>query len=153
VTGRLAGKIAIVVGAARGIGAGIAERFAEEGAQIVIGDTEIEAGQSTAGRLGARFVETDISRPAHAERVVAEAIATFGGLDILVQNAGIYPWTLIEKTEPDEWDRVLAVNLKGTYLAARAALPHMKAKKSGRMIPSGNARTTRRRRTGRNRRT
>ena len=133
-TGRLAGRIAVVIGAARGIGAGIAERFAEEGAKIVIGDNEVAAGQATARRLGARFVETDISRREDADRVVAEAIATFGGLDILVQNAGIYPWTLIEKTEPDEWDRVLAVNLKGTYLAARAALPHMKEKKSGRMI-------------------
>ena len=58
----------------------------------------------------------------------------FGGLDILVQNAGIYPWTLIEDIEPEEWDRVMAVNLKGTYLAARAALPHMKSKNYGRMV-------------------
>jgi 3-oxoacyl-[acyl-carrier protein] reductase len=65
---------------------------------------------------------------------VQTALDGFGGLDILVQNAGIYPWTLIENTSPEEWDKVLAVNLKGTFLAARAALPHMKQKKSGRMI-------------------
>ena len=132
--GRLEGKTAIVIGAARGIGAGIAGRFIEEGAKVVIGDTEIEAGKATADRLGARFVETDITKQADAERIVAEALALFGGLDILVQNAGIYPWTLIENTSPEEWDAVMAVNLKGTYLAARAALPHMKARRGGRMI-------------------
>ena len=64
----------------------------------------------------------------------ARPSTVFGGLDILVQNAGIYPWTLIENISPEEWDKVLAVNLKGTFLAARAALPHMKPKRSGRMI-------------------
>ena len=68
------------------------------------------------------------------QRAVQTALDGFGGLDILVQNAGIYPWTLIENTSPEEWDKVLAVNLKGTFLAARAALPHMKQKRSGRMI-------------------
>jgi 3-oxoacyl-[acyl-carrier protein] reductase len=134
VAGRLEGKVAIVVGAARGIGAGIAERFAEEGARVVIGDSEVAAGRDTAKRLGADFVETDITRPDHAERIVAEAVARHGGLDIAVQNAGIYPWTLIENTGPEEWDRVMAVNLKGTYLLARAALAPMKAKRYGRML-------------------
>lgn len=133
-TGRLAGKVAIVVGAARGIGEGIAERFIEEGARVVIGDAETEAGEATAKRIGAIFVETDISRPDHAERIVTKALAEHGTLDIMVQNAGIYPWTLIEKIAPEEWDRVLAVNLKGVFLAARAALPPMKAKRSGRMV-------------------
>ena len=132
--GRLDGKAAVVIGGARGIGEGIAERFVEEGARVVIGDTEIESGKATADRLGARFVETDITKQADAESIVAEALALFGGLDIMVQNAGIYPWTLIENTSPEEWDAVMAVNLKGTYLAARAALPHMKAKRGGRMI-------------------
>ena len=133
-TGRLEGKVALVIGAARGIGEGIAQRFVEEGAKVVIADTEVEAGRDTEKRLGGLFVETDISRPDHAARAVATAIEGLGGLDILVQNAGIYPWTLIENTSPEEWDKVLAVNLRGTFLAARAALPHMKQKRSGRMI-------------------
>ena len=132
--GRLHDKVALVIGAARGIGAGIAERFAEEGARIVIADTEPEEGARTAARLGGVFVTTNIAEKADAERAVKTAVENFGTLDILVQNAGIYPWTLIENIEPEEWDRVLAVNLKGTYLAARAALPVMKAQKSGRMI-------------------
>ena len=131
---RLQGKVALVIGAARGIGEGIAQRFVEEGAKLVIADTEVDAGQNTARRLGGVFVETDISQQAEAEHAVATAIGHFGGLDIMVQNAGIFPWTLIENISPAEWDKVLAVNLKGTFLAARAALPHMKAKRSGRMI-------------------
>lgn len=133
-TGRLQNRVALVIGAARGIGEGIATRFVEEGAKIVIADTEEVAGQVTAKRLGGRFILTDISRKDHAEAAVQEAIKYLGGLDVLVQNAGIYPWTLIEDIEPEEWDRVMAVNLKGTYLAARAALPHMKSKNYGRMV-------------------
>lgn len=135
-SGRLDERRALVVGAARGIGEGIAERFIEEGARIVLADLDPAAGEATARRLGsnATFVAADISRKEDAERAVEESVARMGGLDILVQNAGIFPWTLIENTEPEEWDRVLAVNLKGTYLAARAALPVMKAASRGRMI-------------------
>jgi 3-oxoacyl-[acyl-carrier protein] reductase len=132
--GRLQGKVALVIGAARGIGEGIAERFAEEGARVVIADTEAEAGRATAARLNGLFAETDISRQDHAQRAVQTALDGFGGLDILVQNAGIFPWTLIENISPEEWDKVLGVNLRGTFLAARAALPHMKARGYGRMV-------------------
>ena len=129
------GKVALVIGAARGIGEGIAERFVEEGARVVIADTEVEAGVATAERLGGHFVETDISRNDRCRTRRAQGRGwSMAGLDILVQNAGIYPWTLIENISPEEWDSVLAVNLKGTFLAARAALVHMKPKRSGRMI-------------------
>lgn len=133
-TGRLHHRSALVIGGARGIGAAIAERFFEEGAWVVIADTEEEAGRATAERLKGRFISTDISQKIDAERAVSEAVTAYGGLDIIVQNAGIYPWTLIENIEPEEWDQVMAVNLKGTYLAARAALTVMKARKQGRMI-------------------
>jgi 3-oxoacyl-[acyl-carrier protein] reductase len=133
-TGRLEGKVALIIGAARGIGAGIAQRLREEGAEIVIGDSELEAGKATAAKLEGKFVGTDISKKADADRAVATALDAYGDLNIIVQNAGIYPWSLIENTEPEEWDAVLGVNLRGTYLLARAALPHMKAKQYGRMI-------------------
>src|SRR5262245_37553675 len=133
-TGRIEGKVALIIGAARGIGNGIAQRFREEGAKLVIGDSEAEAGQAAAAKLGAKFVTTDISKKADAERAVATALDAYGDLHIVVQNAGIYPWQLIENTEPEDWDAVLGVNLRGTYLIARAALPHMKAKQYGRMI-------------------
>jgi 3-oxoacyl-[acyl-carrier protein] reductase len=133
-TKRLEGKSALIFGAARGIGEGIAERFVEEGARVVIADLETEAGSATARRLGGAFIEVDVSRKEDVEHAVSLAVGKHGGLDILVQNAGIFPWTLIENIEPDEWDRVLAVNLKGVYLAARAALAVMKPKRQGRMI-------------------
>lgn len=132
--GRLEGKVAVIIGGARGIGEGIARRFIEEGAKVVIGDTEVDAGRATAARLGATFVTTDITRPEHAAWIVAEALAKHGRLDIAVQNAGIYPWRMIENTPPEEWDRVLGVNLKGTFLLAQAALKPMKQQRSGRMI-------------------
>lgn len=133
-TKRLAGKVALVIGAARGIGAGIAERFADEGAKIVIADNLKAEGQETALRLNGKFVEIDVAKLEENEAAVALAVSSFGGLDILVQNAGIYPWTLIENTSPEEWDAVLAVNLKGTFLSARAALPEMRKRGGGRMI-------------------
>lgn len=133
-TRRLEGKVALIVGAARGIGKGIAVRFAEEGAKLVIADVEVEAGQATAAELGAVFIRTDISQMADAEAAVALALATYGKLDILVQNAGIYPWQLLENTTPDDWDRVMAVNLRGSFVAARAALVPMRAQGSGRML-------------------
>jgi 3-oxoacyl-[acyl-carrier protein] reductase len=131
---RLKHRVALVIGAARGIGAAIAERFIEEGASVVIADCDEAAGTAMAARLGCGFLHADIASKVDAERAVAAAVKGHERLDILVQNAGIFPWTLIENIEPDEWDHVMAVNLRGTYLAARAALAPMRAAGSGRMI-------------------
>ncbi|MDB5623310.1 MAG: 3-ketoacyl-acyl carrier protein reductase [Devosia sp.] len=133
-SGRLADKVALVIGAARGIGKGIARRFAEEGARLVLADRQAEAGQGSADALGAQFIATDISRFEDAEAAVALAMSAYGRLDIIVQNAGIYPWQLIEDTSPEDWDRVMAVNLRGSFNAAKAALPPMRAQGSGRML-------------------
>ena len=133
-TGRLKDKVALVVGSARGIGKGIAQCFAEEGASLVLADTEIEAGRATADELAVPFIRTDISLMADAEAAVALALEHHGRLDIVVQNAGIYPWQLIENTSADDWDRVMAVNLRGTFNATRAALVPMKAQRFGRML-------------------
>jgi 3-oxoacyl-[acyl-carrier protein] reductase len=137
---RLAGRVALVIGGVRGIGAGIARRLAAEGARRVVADASADGAEALVAGLGAesgadaRFVACDIATSAGAEAAVAAATDAFGGLDILVQNAGIYPWTLIEDTSPEEWDRVLGVNLRGCFLAARAALPVMRARGGGRMI-------------------
>jgi 3-oxoacyl-[acyl-carrier protein] reductase len=133
-TGRLDGKVAIVVGAAGGIGSGIAERFIQEGAAVVIGDTDARGGQETAERLSADFLAIDIAKAEDAERIVSETLSRYDRVDIAVQNAGIYPWTLIEHTSLEEWNHVAAVNLRGTFLLARAALAPMKARRAGRMI-------------------
>ncbi len=133
-TRRLDGKVAIVIGAARGIGKGTALRFAEEGARLVLADRDEAAGRATADEIGAAFLPADIARYDHAEALVDLALSTHGRLDIIVQNAGIYPWQLIEDTTPEDWDRVMAVNLRGSFNAAKAALPPMKAQRAGRML-------------------
>lgn len=132
-TGRLQGRTAVIIGAARGIGKGIAERFAEEGANLVLGDTD-PACQATADAIGAAFVATDVSSLADTEAAVAAALSRHGRLDIIVQNAGIYPWQLIEQTSPDDWDRVMGVNLRGAFNAARAALSPMRSQRYGRIL-------------------
>ena len=91
-------------------------------------------GRATAAGLGATFRATDIADPAEAEAVVSLALKVHGRLDILVQNAGIYPWQLIENTSAEDWERVMAVNLRGTFNASRAALAPMKAERGGRML-------------------
>lgn len=137
-TARLESKTAIVIGAARGIGAGIAEVFVGEGARVVIADTDEETGRATAERLArageAMFVCTDVSRRADNEALVRAALENFGRVDVLVQNAGIYPSTPIENIGVEEWDRVMAVNLRGTFLAAQACLEPMRRQRRGRMV-------------------
>jgi 3-oxoacyl-[acyl-carrier protein] reductase len=132
-TGRLDGRTAVIIGAARGIGKGIAQRFAEEGARLVLGDTDPVCAD-TAAALGAVFVPTDVSRMEDVEAAVAKALELHGRLDVIVQNAGIYPWQLIEQTSPEDWDRVMGVNLRGAFNAARAALPPMRAQGYGRIL-------------------
>jgi 3-oxoacyl-[acyl-carrier protein] reductase len=133
-TGRLAGKTALIIGMAQGIGKGIAVRFAEEGANLVLADWEEAAGRKTADELGAQFIHTDISKMADAEAAVGLALVKFGRLDIIVQNAGIYPWQLIEDTSSEDWDRVMGVNLRGSFHAAKAALKPMREQGYGRIL-------------------
>lgn len=133
-SGRLEDKVALVIGGARGIGGAVAARFAQEGAQVAIGDLDDAAGERHSEELGGIYLQTDISRAEDAEAAVNATLDRYGRLDILVQNAGIYPWTLIEDTSPEEWDRVVSVNLGGCFHAARAAVKPMKAQKSGRIL-------------------
>lgn len=133
-TDRLKDKVALVVGASRGIGKAIAQRFLEEGAKVVVSDFEVDEGKATAEEFGVDFIQTDISKMDDAVAAVTHTLSRHGRLDIIVQNAGIYPWQLIENTSPDDWDRVMAVNLRGCFNAARAALTPMKAQGSGRIL-------------------
>ncbi len=132
----LAGRVAVVIGAGRGIGAGISEAFAEAGARLVVADQDGATAQDLAARLGSPHVgmSADVSRKDDCQRLVQAAEEAFGQLDILVQNAGIYPWTTIENTSVEEWDRVLAVNLRGCFLAAQSCLPVMRKRHHGRVI-------------------
>lgn len=132
----LRGKTALVIGAGSGIGAGIATVFAEAGARVMVADRHADASAAVAERLGPehRSVAGDVAQADDCTAMAQATTNAFGRIDILVQNAGIFPWTLIEDIDPQEWDDVMAVNLKGCFLAGRACLPAMRAQGSGRMI-------------------
>ena len=132
--GRLEDKVALGIGGARGIGKATAKRFHEEGAKLVIADFEEEGGKFAASEFDAPFIHADISKMADAEAAVALALKHYGRLDIILQNAGVYPWQLIEDTSPEDWDQVMAVNLRGSFNAARAALTPMKQQHYGRIL-------------------
>jgi len=135
----LAGRVALVTGAGGGLAEGICSSLAAVGAAIVCVDVDEAKAEARAERLQgagatAGVVACDVSDRGAVEAAVAAAAATFGGLDILVNNAAIYPsrpWTEIDESE---WDRVLAVNLKGYFLMARATFPHLTARGRGRIV-------------------
>jgi 3-oxoacyl-[acyl-carrier protein] reductase len=121
---RLKDKVAIVTGAGSGFGEGIAQRFSQEGARVVVADIDAKNGDRVANRLKTAFVQADVTKGVDWARLVAETVAWFGRLDIVVNNAG---WThrrkpYIEVTEA-EFDKVYAVNVKSIYLSAIHALP------------------------------
>src|SRR5580765_1131156 len=137
---RLAGRVAIVTGGARHIGAAYCRRLAEEGAAIVIAD--ILDGAAVAAEIKgkggkAMSLNIDVSKEDDTNRMAAEAVQAFGRIDILVNNAAIFiniqrhPFYEISA---DEWDRVSAVNIKGPFLCAKAVFPQMKEQKSGKII-------------------
>ncbi|MGA2379711.1 MAG: glucose 1-dehydrogenase [Spirochaetia bacterium] len=136
---RLAAKVAIVTGGAKGIGEAYSTGLAEEGASVIIADIEEEAGKSVeqcirkAGNA-ARFVRADVSRRSDADAMVAEAVVTFGRVDILVNNAGILFTAPVDETTEEMWDKLLAVNVKGLFFCAQAAAREMKKQKSGKII-------------------
>lgn len=131
---RLSGKVAIVIGAGRGIGAGIARRLVKDGAQVIIADRDAELAAASAEKIGCVWEQVDIGTPDGAEDLVQRGLSRFGRLDIIVQNAAIFPWTLIENISSDEWDSVLSVNLRSALLTAKAALAPMQAAGGDRII-------------------
>jgi 3-oxoacyl-[acyl-carrier protein] reductase len=142
VAGRLDGKIAIVIGAARGIGSGVAEVFLEEDARLVLVDVNEELGRATVDALKAKgdvvFHRADMASRADMQAMAAAVQHSHKRIDILCQVAGIYPDHMIEDIAEAEWDRVLGVNLKGPFLAIQACLPAMKAQRYGRIVLTGS---------------
>ena len=134
--GRVSGRVALVSGGARGMGAAQAQRLAEEGAKVVIGDVLDDEGAATATALGAsiRFVHLDVTKPQDWDAAVATAVSEFGGLDILVNNAGIMNYAPIDEYTHEQWDTVIAVNLTGTFNGIKAAIPALKASGKGSIV-------------------
>lgn len=116
---RLTDKVALITGAASGLGAGIAQRFAEEGAQLVLTDINEADGSAAAEQLNAHFLAHDVADEAAWERVLQETQSRFGRLDVLVNNAGIFSNAPVEETELSQWQQVLSVNLTGVFLGCK----------------------------------
>ncbi|HEY5543410.1 MAG TPA: glucose 1-dehydrogenase [Candidatus Binatia bacterium] len=141
---RLQDKVAIITGAAHGIGKAYARRFAEEGARVVIADVDAAGGEATAKAISdsggsAWSRPTDVRSFANIQGLIHETVKRFGRIDVLLNNAAIYVtqklWKgPVEELALEEWDRVIEVNLKGVFLCCKATIPIMKQQKSGKII-------------------
>jgi NAD(P)-dependent dehydrogenase (short-subunit alcohol dehydrogenase family) len=137
--GSFTGKVAIVTGGAAGMGCATAVAFARAGANVVVADVDERAGPDVVARLvdlegRGHFVAADVSQAAACRRVVDEAMAQFGGVDVLFNNVGIQPsdsYRNVEDTTEETWDRILGVNLKSYFLMAKYAIPRMRARGGG----------------------
>ena len=132
---RFSGRTALVFGASLGIGRAVVEALAGEGCAVMIADVAEAPGHALAAALGtAAFVRADVSKEDDTRNAVEATLSRFGAIDILVQNAGIYPMSLIEETTVEQWDRVLGINLRGCFLAAKAAVKPMRERGYGRIV-------------------
>ena len=138
--GRLAGKAAVITGAAKGQGEGVARRFAAEGARLALLDVLDEPGRALTAELGARgctarYFHCDVADEEQVVAAIDGAAAALGGLDILYNNAAIIAYgRRIADLRSEEWDRTIAVNLRGPFLCAKYALPHLIARGGGTII-------------------
>ena len=133
---RLAGKVAIISGGSRGMGAFEAELFVNEGAKVVVGDVREDEGRVLAEKIGrdAVFVRLDVTSEEDWAAAVKEAVDRYGKLDILVNNAGVSARSSIEETTGADWDRVMDINAKGVFLGTKAAIPEMRKAGGGSII-------------------
>ena len=134
--GRFDGRVAVITGAARGIGFGTATRFAEEGASVAIIDLDESAAAEAAAKLPTKAIGIgcDVSNAASAEAAVERVVAELGGIHILVNNAGITRDNLLFKMTEEDWDLVMGVHLKGAFLMTRAAQKHFVEQRYGKIL-------------------
>jgi NAD(P)-dependent dehydrogenase (short-subunit alcohol dehydrogenase family) len=135
--GRLDGKVAVITGAAGGIGREAAILFSSEGASVCVADVSREHGEAAAPDCReAFFQEVDVADPASVEAMYAATAERYGGIDVLYNNAGIMPSddASVLETEPDAWDRVMNVNAKGVYLCCKHGIPHLLERGAGSVI-------------------
>src|SRR5256712_6927639 len=134
--GRLAGKVALISGGARGQGAAETQLFVREGAAVVFGDVLDDEGKKveTAIRASATYVHLNVTQELDWRAAVATAVQTYGKLDVLVNNAGILLRAKIEDTSEADWDRIMAVNVKGVFLGTKCAIPAMRQAGGGSIL-------------------
>ncbi|MEM6386409.1 MAG: glucose 1-dehydrogenase [Pseudomonadota bacterium] len=133
---RLDGKVALITGGARGMGAAEAKLFADAGATVIITDIDEEEGQGVATEIGTacQFLKQNVSLQADWHHVVETILSHHGQIDVLVNNAGIFRVMGIEDTSLDDWNQLVAINQTGTFLGIRSVVPTMKAQRSGSII-------------------
>ena len=134
----LTGKSAIVTGGASGIGRATAALLAELGAGVVIADLDADRGEAAAKEIGAAFVRCDVSQAADCDAVVAAAVEAHGGVDVLFNNAGIIRRSTVLDITEDDWDLVMAVNVKSILLMSRRVVPLMAAAGGGSIVNTGS---------------
>src|SRR5207247_7143427 len=130
---QLAGKVAVVTGAASGVGKAVATRLAADGAQVVVADIAV-GGAQVAQTIGGAFIQGDTSKRADCKQLIDATLARFGTIHILINNAGFQHVAPIEEFPEDMWDKMLAVMLTAPFLLTRYAWPAMKAQGWGRII-------------------
>jgi NAD(P)-dependent dehydrogenase (short-subunit alcohol dehydrogenase family) len=140
---KLQGKVAIITGAASGIGRASAIAFAREGARVVVVDIDEHNGAETVAKINAEgnkafFATADVCNEAEVKRVVEIVIARWGRIDILFNNAGVVLVKPLEEMTGDEWDRVMAVNVKAAFLAIKHCVPHMRRAGGGAILNTGS---------------
>ena len=131
-----AGKVAIVTGGGKGIGRATALAFGREGASVAVIDVNAEAGETVAAQLGerGRFIRADVISSREVQAAIGTVVDAFGGVDILHNNAGIQHYGDVVETTEEEWDQVLAVNLKSMFLMAKYAIPEMVKRGGGAIV-------------------
>lgn len=141
-------KVVFITGAAQGIGREIAVTMAREGARVIVGDISQKAGEETVDRIkkdngDALFIPLDITNPDHLQMAVNKALAAYGKIDVLVPNASVSVQNAFLAISPEEWNKVITINLTGTFYTIRAVLPHMLSQGKGKIIiiSSGSAET------------
>jgi NADP-dependent 3-hydroxy acid dehydrogenase YdfG len=130
-------KVVVITGASSGLGEAAARRLAKDGAKLVLGARRLDRLQALAKELslsGDAVVQTDVSKYDEVKRLVEHAVKAHGRLDVMINNAGLMPQSLLQRLKIDEWDRMIDVNIKGVLYGIAAALPVMQAQKSGHII-------------------
>ena len=142
-SGRVQGKTAIVTGAAQGLGKAVAFALFKEGANVIVSDVQLEAGETVAEQIkrqggAARFVKADVELEEDCSNLIAECLSVFSKLDILVNNAGYFPRAKLEETTTGLWEKVLRINLRGPFYCAKYAVPAMRRSGGGSIVNVGS---------------
>ncbi|RQS35434.1 SDR family NAD(P)-dependent oxidoreductase [Burkholderia sp. Bp8992] len=133
----ISGKVVVITGASSGLGAETARHLANQGAKVVLGARRLDRLEALANELGLdakAIVQTDVTDRSQVKTLVDRAVELYGRIDVMLNNAGLMPSSMLDKLKIDEWDRMIDVNIKGVLYGIAATLPHMQSQKSGQII-------------------